>query len=87
MSGEVFYAGKPHRPVYETCFRRLGVTDTFLRILEDARRRLAELIAAAHVRQAKRRPTKPSRAAKAKRVDAKKGRGEVKAGRGRVRVD
>jgi ribosome-associated protein len=54
---------------------------------EDARRRLAELIAAAHVRQAKRRPTKPSRAAKAKRVDAKKGRGEVKAGRGRVRVD
>jgi ribosome-associated protein len=51
---------------------------------EDARRRLAELIAAAHVRQAKRRPTKPSRAAKAKRVDAKKGRGEVKAGRGRV---
>ena len=51
---------------------------------EDARRRLAELIAAAHVRQAKRRPTKPSRSAKAKRVDAKKGRGEIKAGRGRV---
>lgn len=51
---------------------------------EDARRRLAELLAAAHVRQAKRRPTKPSRAAKAKRVDAKKGRGAVKAGRGRV---
>ena len=54
---------------------------------EDARQRLAELIAAAHVRQAKRRPTKPSRAAKARRVDAKKGRGAVKAGRGRVRVD
>jgi ribosome-associated protein len=51
---------------------------------EDARRRLAELLAAAHVRQAKRRPTKPSRAAKAKRVDAKKGRSAVKAGRGRV---
>ena len=51
---------------------------------EDARRRLAELIAAAHVRQAKRRPTKPSRAAKAKRVEAKKGRGAVKAGRGKV---
>ena len=51
---------------------------------EDARRRLAELIAAAHVRQPKRRPTKPSRAAKAKRVEAKKGRGAVKAGRGRV---
>lgn len=54
---------------------------------EDARRRLAELIAAAHVRQAKRRPTRPSRAARAKRVDAKKGRGEVKAGRGKVRLD
>lgn len=51
---------------------------------DDARRRLAELIAAAHVRQAKRRPTKPSRAAKAKRVEAKKGRGAVKATRGRV---
>jgi ribosome-associated protein len=54
---------------------------------EDARRRLAELIAAAHVRQAKRRPTKPSRAAKAKRVDAKKGRGAVKAARGKVALD
>jgi len=51
---------------------------------EDARRRLAELIAAAHVRQAKRRPTKPSRAAKAKRVDAKKSRSAIKAGRGKV---
>jgi ribosome-associated protein len=54
---------------------------------EDARRRLAELIAAAHVRQAKRRPTKPSRAAKAKRIEAKKGRGAIKAGRGRVSLD
>lgn len=54
---------------------------------EDARQRLAELIAAAHVRQAKRRPTKPSRAAKARRVDAKKGRSEIKAGRGKVRPD
>jgi ribosome-associated protein len=54
---------------------------------EDARKRVAELIAAAHVRQARRRPTKPSRSAKAKRVEAKKGRGEIKAGRGRVSVD
>ena len=53
----------------------------------DARARLADLIAAAHVRQAKRVKTKPSRAAKAKRVDDKKGRGAVKAGRGRVRLD
>ena len=54
---------------------------------EDARRRLAELVAAAHIRQAKRRPTKPSRAAKAKRVDAKKNRSAIKAGRGKVRLD
>ena len=54
---------------------------------EDARQRLAELIAAAHVRQAKRRPTKPSRAAKAKRVDEKKGRSAIKAARGKVRLD
>jgi ribosome-associated protein len=54
---------------------------------EDARTRLAELIAEAHVRQAKRVKTKPSKAAKARRVDEKKGRSAVKAGRGRVRVD
>ena len=54
---------------------------------EDARARLAELIGKAHIRQAKRRPTKPSRAAKAKRVDTKKARGSVKEGRGKVRLD
>jgi ribosome-associated protein len=53
----------------------------------DARARLAELIAKAHERQAKRVKTKPSKAAKARRVDAKKGRGEVKAARAKVRVD
>jgi ribosome-associated protein len=51
---------------------------------EDARRRLAEMIAEAHVVQRKRKPTRPSRAAKAKRVDQKKQRSEVKRGRGRV---
>ena len=51
---------------------------------EDARRRLAEMIVDAHVVRAKRRPTKPSRAAKARRVDHKKQRSEVKRGRGRV---
>ena len=51
---------------------------------EDARRRLAEMIAEAHIVQAKRRPTKPSRVAKARRVDAKKSRSTVKAGRGKV---
>ena len=54
---------------------------------EDARRRLAALITEAHIVQAKRRPTKPSRAAKARRVDAKKGRATVKAGRGKVSWD
>jgi ribosome-associated protein len=53
----------------------------------EARARLAELVAKAHVRQAKRRPTRPSRAAKAKRVDSKKARGAVKEGRGKVRLD
>jgi ribosome-associated protein len=31
--------------------------------------------------------TKPSRAAKARRVDEKKGRGAIKQGRGKVRLD
>ena len=53
----------------------------------DARRRLAEMIAAAHMVQAKRKPTRPSRAAKAKRVDAKKGRSAIKQGRGKVSLD
>jgi ribosome-associated protein len=51
---------------------------------EDARRRLAEMIVEAHVVRAKRRATKPSRAAKARRVDQKKQRSEVKRGRGKV---
>ena len=54
---------------------------------EAARERLADLIARAHVRPMKRVRTKPSRAAKAKRVDAKKQRGSVKEGRGKVRLD
>ena len=54
---------------------------------EDARRRLAEMIAEAHIVQAKRKPTRPSRAAKAKRVDAKKQRSVVKRSRGRVTFD
>ena len=54
---------------------------------EEARARLAELIDKAHVRPVRRVKTKPSRAAKAKRVDAKKARGGVKAGRGKVTLD
>lgn len=54
---------------------------------EDARARLADLVARAHERQATRVKTKPSKAAKARRVDEKKGRSVVKAGRGKVRID
>ena len=53
----------------------------------DARRRLAEMIAAAHIVKAKRKPTRPSRAAKAQRVDKKKQRSAVKQGRGKVSFD
>ena len=51
---------------------------------EDARTRLAEMIARAHMIPRKRKPTRPSRAAKAKRVDQKKQRSQVKVGRGKV---
>ncbi len=51
---------------------------------EDARARLAEMIARAHMVPRKRKPTRPSRAAKAKRVDQKKQRSQVKSGRGKV---
>ncbi|ALJ15122.1 alternative ribosome rescue aminoacyl-tRNA hydrolase ArfB [Sphingopyxis macrogoltabida] len=51
----------------------------------DARARLGELIDAALVRPQRRVKTKPSKAAKAKRVDSKKARSTVKTGRGRVR--
>ena len=53
----------------------------------EARERLGELIDKAYERQAKRVKTKPSKAAKARRVDEKKGRSQVKAGRGKVRVE
>jgi len=53
----------------------------------DARRRLAEMIAAAHMVQAKRKPTRPSRAARAQRVDSKRQRSAVKQGRGKVTFD
>lgn len=54
---------------------------------EDARARLAELVAKAHLRPARRKKTRPSRAAKAKRVDEKKGRGAIKAARAKPRMD
>lgn len=51
---------------------------------QDARERLAALIDEAHIHRTKRRPTKPSKAAKARRVDAKKSRSAIKAGRGKI---
>ena len=54
---------------------------------QEVRDRLLDLIREATIVPKKRRPTRPSKAAKARRVDAKKGRSSVKAGRGRVRLD
>ena len=54
---------------------------------EDARARLVELIAKAQIRKAKRIKTKVSKAAKAKRVEAKTQRGTVKQARAKPRID
>ena len=50
----------------------------------EALRRLQELIAAAAMLPKKRRPTRPTRAAVAKRLEGKARRATVKAGRGKV---
>lgn len=50
----------------------------------EARARVIELIDRAHIRKAHRVATKPSKAAKARRVDSKKGRSTVKKNRGKV---
>ena len=54
---------------------------------QDARARVIDLIDRAHIRQPRRVATKPSKAAKAKRVDAKKGRSTIKKNRGKVSFD
>lgn len=54
---------------------------------EAARARVLALLEAAHRRPERRIATKPSRAAKARRVDAKKGRSAVKSARARPSVD
>jgi ribosome-associated protein len=53
----------------------------------DARRKLAEMIAAAHIAPRKRKPTRPSRAAKAERIENKRLRSAVKQTRGKVTFD
>jgi ribosome-associated protein len=54
---------------------------------EDARKRLAELVAKARVRPERRIKTKPSKTAKAKRVEAKTRTGAIKRGRARPSLD
>lgn len=54
---------------------------------EEARARLAELVGKAHEIPAKRVKTRPSKAAKEKRMIGKAVRSDVKRGRGRVRID
>ncbi|WP_156678061.1 alternative ribosome rescue aminoacyl-tRNA hydrolase ArfB [Sphingomonas profundi] len=53
----------------------------------DARERLGELLARAHVAPVRRVKTKPSKAAKARRLEGKGLRGAVKRARGRVDMD
>ena len=50
----------------------------------DARRRLAEMIAAAHIAPRKRKPTRVPKAVKAERVEKKRQRSAVKQARGKV---
>ena len=53
----------------------------------EARERVIDLIGRAHIRKVRRIATKPSKAAKARRVDTKKGRATVKKNRGKVSFD
>ena len=52
-----------------------------------ALQRLQELIRSVAATQKKRRPTKPTKAAKQKRLDQKTRRGKIKAGRGKVSIN
>jgi ribosome-associated protein len=54
---------------------------------EAARTRLVALVEQAMHRPKKRRPTRPGKAAKEKRLTSKKRRGDIKAGRGRSRAE
>jgi ribosome-associated protein len=54
---------------------------------EDARERLIELVREAAKKPTRRRPTRPTRAARERRVEAKKQRAERKQSRGRVGGD
>ena len=53
----------------------------------DARARLADMVAKAHIAPVRRIKTKPSKSAKEKRLTGKSLRGDVKKGRGKVSFD
>jgi ribosome-associated protein len=53
----------------------------------EARARLAEMVAQARIQPERRIKTKPSKTAKAKRVDSKNQRGTIKRGRARPSID
>jgi ribosome-associated protein len=53
----------------------------------DARRRLAEMVAAAHIAPRKRKATRVPKAVKAKRVEKKRQRSAIKQGRGKVEFE
>ena len=54
---------------------------------EAALQRLQELIRSVAITQKKRRPTKPTRASKQRRLNEKSHRGKIKSTRGKVRID
>ena len=73
IAGELIVTARSHRP------REANRAE--------ARERIIKLIDRAHIRRARRIATKPSKAAKARRVDTKKGRATVKKNRGKVSFD
>jgi len=54
---------------------------------QDARARLAEMVAQAHIAPRKRKATRPSKAARAERVEKKRQRSAVKQARGGVTIE
>lgn len=54
---------------------------------QDARERLVEIFTESLVRQAPRRPTKPTKSSQRRRMDTKSARGSVKRGRGKPQFD
>ena len=54
---------------------------------DDARERLSDMVAQACIRPITRRPTRPTRGSKERRLTAKTVRSTVKAGRGRITTD